>query len=121
MTDRPPTRSAPLLAAVAVCFFATGCAGLIYEILWNRTLVLLMGNTAYALATLLTVFMGGLALGAWLGGRVAPGGRRALALYGVLEIALAVYCFVLPWLARGLCPITLREWPGRRSSSQNRE
>ena len=90
MNEPAPVPSLPTRTIVAVCFFATGAAGLAYEIIWNKTLVLLMGNTAYALATLLTVFMGGLALGAWIGGRLAPVGPRALRLYGILEILLGL-------------------------------
>jgi spermidine synthase len=83
---------------VCTCFFATGAAGLVYEVVWNRVLALHMGNTSYALATLLAVFMGGLALGAWLGGRFAPRGRHGLLAYALLELGTGVYCAVLPKL-----------------------
>lgn len=94
-----------LAVAVGVCFLATGLAGLIYEIAWNRWLTLLMGNTSYALGSLLTVFMGGLALGAWIGGRWAPAGRLALAAYGSVEFALGVYCWFLPELVQRAGPL----------------
>ena len=42
--------------------------------------------------------MGGLALGAWIGGRLAPEGPRALRLYGILETVLGLYCLILPFL-----------------------
>ena len=63
----------PKLSGVLLLFlfFLSGSAGLIYETVWNRLLVLKMGNTAYALGAILTVFMGGLALGSWIGGRIA--------------------------------------------------
>ncbi len=93
--DRP---TPALTLVVGACFFATGAAGLIYEITWNRMLALVMGNTSYSLATLLTVFMGGLALGAWVGGRLAPGGSSALRLYGILELGVGAYCLFLPVL-----------------------
>lgn len=99
-----PLRPLTLTVAVGVCFFATGFAGLIYEITWNRWLTLLMGNTSYALGSLLTVFMGGLALGAWAGGRWAPGGRLALAAYGSIELALGLYCWLLPELVKAAGP-----------------
>jgi len=92
------TSTPAITLAVGACFFATGAAGLIYEIAWNRMLALAMGNTSYALATLLTVFMGGLALGAWIGGKRAPAGRGALRLYGVLELGVGLYCLLLPLL-----------------------
>lgn len=93
-----------LWLAVVFCFFATGLAGLIYEILWNRMLTLRMGNTSYALAALLTVFMGGLALGAWIAGRWAPRGRWAIRTYGILELTLGLYCLVLPKLLDAVNP-----------------
>jgi hypothetical protein len=49
----------------------SGAAGLIYEILWTRQLTLLMGHTTAAVSTVLAAFMGGLAIGAALGGRIA--------------------------------------------------
>jgi len=97
--DRGVGRSTPVLTlVVGICFFATGAAGLIYEIAWNRILALVMGNTSYSLATLLTVFMGGLALGAWIGGRWAPPGRSALLMYGMLELGVGAYCLLFPVL-----------------------
>ena len=62
-------RTGPRLSGLLLLFlfFLSGSAGLIYETVWNRILVLKMGNTAYALGAILTVFMGGLALGSWIG------------------------------------------------------
>ena len=53
------TRRATLLA-----FFASGFAGLMHQVIWAKLLVPLIGATAYAQATVLAVFMGGLAIGA---------------------------------------------------------
>lgn len=94
-----------VLWGVLACFFATGAAGLVYEVIWNRVLALHMGNTSYALATLLAVFMGGLALGAWLGGRFAPRGRHCLLAYALLEIGTGLYCAVLPQLIQRADPL----------------
>ncbi|PIP72916.1 MAG: hypothetical protein COW89_03815, partial [Nitrospinae bacterium CG22_combo_CG10-13_8_21_14_all_47_10] len=44
-------------------FFVSGSTGLIYEVVWTRLLTLVMGNTHYSISTVLTAFMGGLALG----------------------------------------------------------
>src|ERR1700689_3559568 len=64
-------RPAPVrltLAAVLICFFLSGAAGLIYQVAWGKALGLVFGHKAYAIATVLAVFMGGLASGsAWLG------------------------------------------------------
>jgi len=100
-----PRRLVPTTLLLGGCFLLTGAAGLVYEVVWNRWLALVMGNTSYALATLLAVFMGGLALGAWVGGRFAPSGRRAVRLYGFLEIALGLYCLALPLLIDAFDPL----------------
>ena len=52
-------------------FFASGISGLIYEIVWTRIFTLLFGNTTYAISTVLTAFMAGLAAGSFIFGRIA--------------------------------------------------
>jgi spermidine synthase len=91
-----------------VLFFVSGAASLVYEAVWNRLLVLQMGNTAYALTTILTVFMGGLALGSHLGGRVAARLRNPLRTYGWLELGIGLYCAAVPVGIEALTP--LMQW-----------
>ena len=51
MPSRPvPTRALLLL------FVLSGAAGLIYEVVWARQLVLVFGNTSQAVSTILTGF-----------------------------------------------------------------
>src|SRR5579863_3706716 len=79
-----------LFPALLVCFFFSGAAGLIDQVVWSKELGLIFGHTAYAVATVLAVFMAGLASGsAWIGRR---GERwdRPIALYGWLELGVAV-------------------------------
>ena len=54
------TRFLPLLL---VLFAGSGCAALIYEIVWYQLLQLVIGSTAVSLGVLLATFMGGLCLG----------------------------------------------------------
>src|ERR1700752_372144 len=75
---------------ILVCFFFSGAAGLIYQVAWGKALGLVFGHTAFAVATVLAVFMGGLAAGsAWLG-RWGDRWSKPLALYGWLEIGTAL-------------------------------
>ena len=53
-------------SAVLSLFLISGAAGLIYQVVWMRKLSLVLGVTSQAVATVLAVFMGGLALGSWL-------------------------------------------------------
>src|SRR6202048_1304614 len=78
-----------VLLGLLVCFFFSGAAGLIYQVAWSKALGLIFGHTAYAVATVLAVFMGGLAAGsAWLG-RWSEHRERPIALYGWIELGVA--------------------------------
>ena len=103
-------------AALITLFFVSGAASLVYEAVWNRLLVLQMGNTAYALTTILTVFMGGLALGSHLGGRVASRLRNPLRVYGWLELGIGLYCAAVPFGIQALEPVMAWVYNGTFSS-----
>jgi MFS family permease len=80
-----------LPAFVGACFFLSGAAGLVYEVLWVRMIDKVIGSAPFAVATVLTVFMAGLALGSYLAGRIIDRftSRSALlALYGKLEAGI---------------------------------
>jgi spermidine synthase len=78
-----------LFPALLFCFFFSGAAGLIDQVVWSKALGLIFGHTAYAVATVLAVFMAGLASGsAWIGGR-SERWARPVALYGWLEFGVA--------------------------------
>jgi spermidine synthase len=76
-------------AAVLACFFLSGAAGLVYQVAWGKALGLVFGHTVYAVATVIAVFMGGLAAGsAWLG-RWSERHANPVALYGWIEVIIA--------------------------------
>lgn len=52
-------------------FLASGFCSLVYEVVWLRLAMAKFGATTPSVSTVLAVFMGGLALGSWLAGRVA--------------------------------------------------
>src|SRR5262245_10188494 len=106
---RLPSRKLPLLHTLVL---ASGTAGLVYEVVWMRMLIRVFGITLYAVSTAVSVFLGGLALGSWLLGRMS--GRRTLSLrsYGWIEIAiggsalLATLCIArLPRLYAAIAPL----------------
>ncbi len=70
-----------------VVFFVSGFSGLIYESVWSHYVKLFLGHAAYAQTLVLVVFIGGLALGAWLVSRVAERLRNPLRLYAIVELA----------------------------------
>jgi len=77
-------------------FFLSGAVGLIYEIIWTRLLRLIMGNTVFSITTVLCAFMGGLALGSFLGGKIIDRRTDALRIYAFLEGAIGIYSLFLP-------------------------
>jgi spermidine synthase len=93
---------------VLCCFFFSGLAGLIYQILWLRMIDKVIGSAPFAVATVLSVFMGGLALGSWLAGkyidRIGSKGNL-LSLYGLAEIAIGIYGLLLPVIILALKPV----------------
>ena len=77
-------------------YAASGAAALIYEISWTRLLTLQMGHTVAAASTVLAAFMGGLALGAWIAGKLRA--ANALFAYAGLELSIALTAIALPVL-----------------------
>ncbi len=82
----------PILAI----FVLSGAAGLVYEIVWSRQLVLVFGNTTQAVSAILAGFFGGMAIGSALGGRLADRVRSPLRLYGIIELVLVVVVLATP-------------------------
>src|SRR3989442_6758897 len=58
----------------------------------------IFGNTTYAIATVLSAFMAGLAIGSYVFGQIADRGKNDFLLYGILEAGVGVYGFIVPWL-----------------------
>ena len=56
---------------VTALFVISGAAGLLYQVLFSKALALTFGSTSTATYTVLATYMGGMAVGAWLGGRGA--------------------------------------------------
>ncbi|MBA2719594.1 MAG: fused MFS/spermidine synthase [Chloroflexi bacterium] len=81
---------------VLAIFILSGAAGLMYEVVWSRQLVLVFGNTTQAVSTILTGFFGGMAVGSFLGGRLADRVRSPLRLYGIIEVVLVVVVLLTP-------------------------
>ncbi|NJN40484.1 MAG: hypothetical protein HC807_06115 [Gammaproteobacteria bacterium] len=81
--------------ALFVLFTISGFAGLIYESIWSHYLKLFLGHAAYAQTLVLALFMGGMALGAWIVSRRGGRWRNLLRAYAIVEavIGLAAFAF----------------------------
>lgn len=71
-------------------FALSGFAGLIYQSIWTQYLGLFLGHSAYAQSLVLMLFMGGMALGAWLVSRHTESMRRPLLAYAAIELLIGV-------------------------------
>ena len=74
-----------------VVFTLSGFTGLIYESIWTHYLKLFLGHAAYAQTLVLAIFMGGMAIGAWLVGRQSVRLRRLLLAYAVVELVIGIF------------------------------
>lgn len=89
------TREIKLIAAM---FVTSGFAGLIYEVLFSKELALTFGSNAIATYTVLATYMGGMAIGAWLGGKIASSRNNALFLYAICEFGIGIYALATPFI-----------------------
>lgn len=94
---------------VAVAFFVSGAAALVLQVLWTRMLGHALGASALAVATVLTVFMGGQALGSHFGGRYCARVRRPLLGFALLEAGVGLYGLLVPGLLETL-PSIQQHW-----------
>jgi spermidine synthase len=81
---------------VATLFLISGATGLLYEVAFSKLLAYVFGATAYAVSTVLSAFMAGLALGAHFGGKNAARAARPLMVYGALEMVVGAVCALSP-------------------------
>lgn len=87
---------------IMLIYFASGACSLMDEVVWARLLKLTLGNTVYANTVVVSVFMGGLALGALIMSRYADRVRRRLRLYAILETLVTISALALPAALRGM-------------------
>src|SRR6185369_6823589 len=76
------------LPALLLLFVGSGCAALIYEIVWFQLLQLVIGSSAVSLGVLLGTFMGGMCLGSLLLPRFVSAARHPLRVYAALEMGI---------------------------------
>ena len=79
------------LPALLVLFVGSGCAALIYEIVWFQLLQLVIGSSSISLGILLGTFMGGMCLGSLLLPRVIPPRQHPLRVYAFLELGIGAF------------------------------
>jgi spermidine synthase len=104
MSDSTPTHSETppaldrFLPPILLLFFGSGCAALIYEIVWYQMLQLVIGLTTLSLGLLLGSFMGGMCLGSVALSRLVSRGRHPLKVYAMLELGIGAIGLFELWL-----------------------
>src|SRR5580693_6078369 len=85
-------------------FAGSGCAALIYEIVWFQLLQLVIGSSAVSLGLLLAAYMGGLCLGSAAFARLVSPRHHPMRVYALLELGIGVLGIValvgVPLIAR---------------------
>src|SRR5579872_2833363 len=99
----PANAQVPNAASSRACFFpwlsilfvGSGCAALIYEIVWFQMLQFVIGSSAVSLGVLLGTFMGGMCLGSLGLARWIPARAHPLRVYAALELGIALLGIVI--------------------------
>lgn len=84
-------------------FIGSGCAALVYEVVWLQLLQLVIGSSGISIGVLLGIFMGGMCLGSLLLPRFISARHHPLKVYAFLEIGIGIFgiaiLYGLPFLA----------------------
>ena len=78
------------LPALLLLFVGSGCAALIYEVVWFQLLQLSIGSSAVSLGVLLGIFMGGMCVGSLLLPRYMDPKQHPLRVYAYLELGIGL-------------------------------
>lgn len=112
--------SRPYLPLLCLLFIGSGCAALIYEIVWFQLLQLAIGSSAISLGILLGTFMGGMCVGSLLMPVVISPNRHPLRVYAALELGIGFFGLLIliamplvgrvytAWAGTGLASVFLR-------------
>ena len=94
VTTQDQSRFLPIMLFLFVC---SGCAALIYEVVWFQLLQLIVGSSAISLGVLLGTFMGGMCLGSYLLPRYIDIKHHPLRVYAFLELGIGIFALLLLW------------------------
>ena len=100
--NRKPAHSqkAGSFRLVSLCFFLSGMAGLIYQMVWMRYLSTVFGTSELAIVAVLVAYMGGLAAGASIASKYLHRLKRPVVAYAILELIIALAAIGVPFLLK---------------------
>ena len=108
--------AAAWLPALLLLFIGSGCAALIYEVVWFQLLQLSIGSSAVSLGVLLGIYMGGMCLGSLLLPRYVPPHKHPLRVYAYLELGIGAFGMVVLYAVPFLGGL-YTEWAGSGPTS----
>lgn len=98
MSHTSSLHSARRHALLLTAFFLSGAVALVYQVLWTRQLGLVFGVTIQAASTVLACFMGGLAVGSYVAGRISDRLKHPLRAFALAETGIALSALATPAL-----------------------
>src|SRR5512132_201982 len=89
-----------LRAAFLSLFFASGAAGLVYQVIWERLLTFSTGADSHSVTLIVAGFMLGLGAGSLAGGHLSDrlGRRRRLLAFAACELGVGGFAVASAWL-----------------------
>ncbi|RBP46192.1 hypothetical protein DES53_102578 [Roseimicrobium gellanilyticum] len=85
-------------------FVISGVSALIYQLVWQRMLLMIYGSNSESVAMVVAAFLMGLGIGSLLGGWISQNERLPLVLFfSAAELGVGLY---------GLCSVALFQWVG---------
>ncbi len=87
----------PYLPIVLLLFVGSGCAALIYEVVWFQLLQLAIGSSAVSLGVLLGTYMGGMCAGSLLLSKYVSSRRHPLRVYATIECGIGLFAMLVLW------------------------
>jgi spermidine synthase len=94
--EAEPVASPSVERRLRLLFAASGCAALIYEVVWFHLLRLVIGASALSVGIVLASFMGGMFVGSLLFSKYVPKERPPLRVYAALELGIGVFGLLIP-------------------------
>jgi len=82
------------LSLIYLMFFISGASGLVYQVVWVRSLTLIFGGSHLAVTVVLSIFMAGLSIGGYVFGRYADKVKNLLGFYGLLELGIGIFAII---------------------------
>lgn len=98
-----------LLANLAAIFFISGFSALVYQVSWQRLLFTGFGVDLTSITLIISVFMMGLGIGAFFGGRIADKfSSKIILIFCLVEMFIGMFGLVSYYLILGLQSVLIQ-------------